>query len=269
MYRAFNLELPGRPFRTGAIEHGRRRMGDLRPAVDRALRACVREDGSLDGTQLRASWFPDVGGQIFVSHSHRDEETALGLAGWLDAAFGLTAFVDSGIWGNADDLLREIDERHCRNPGGDTFSYEKRNRSTAHVHALLSTALASMIDRSECVFFLNTGASVPIAETMDRTDSPWIFSEIDTANRIRRRSPDEHRGTKVAKGRLDERDLTVYYDLQLGGFADVSSRTLDRWAKAHEDSGREALDVLYDLVPAPPHADRLGGPGPRGRIIRS
>lgn len=250
MFRAFNLKFSSDRYEEFVVT-GKNRMSQLSPKVLDSLKNYIRDDGSLDGTRLRGNWFPELQCSVFISHSHKDKSIAIGLAGWLHEAFKIDAFVDSEVWGHADRLLREIDERHCRNPGGETFSYERRNRSTAHVHALLSTALTGMIDRTECVMFLNTGASAPMVDSIEKTTSPWIYSEIETANRIRRRSKEAHRG-----GRLDEAirktastsDFQVYYDLQLQKFSEITADTLSQWGR-NPTKGPSALDRLYEIVP--------------------
>ena len=48
-----------------------------------------------------------------------------------------------------------------------------------HVHMMLSTALANMIDKTECIMFLNTPNSVSTRDTKLKTYSPWIYNEIE------------------------------------------------------------------------------------------
>ena len=250
MFRAFNLRIADNPFDLAAVEGGRKHMAALRPGLRQRMRDSLRGDGSLDGEHLRRTRFPGVRCQVFISHSHRDVDAALGLAGWLASNLGVAAFVDSGVWGHADELLAEIDDEHCRNNGRSTYNYAKRNRSTAHVHAMLSTALASMMDETECLIFMNTSSSVPLAGSIDETDSPWIFVEIEAANRMRRRPVHEHRGIKLAKARLDEGDLRIFHQLQLENLTEINVATLRDWqAGARESDGTNPLDVLYGLAP--------------------
>nr|MBK7064154.1 hypothetical protein [Deltaproteobacteria bacterium] len=68
----------------------------------------------------------------------------------MEKTFGLTAFVDSSVWGDANELLAEIDNRFCWSDDRRTYDYRKRNNSTSHVHMMLATALSVMIDRCEC-----------------------------------------------------------------------------------------------------------------------
>lgn len=45
-------------------------------------------DGSIDGTNLSDEWFQKIQSDIFISHSHNDENLAYALAGWLKDTFG-------------------------------------------------------------------------------------------------------------------------------------------------------------------------------------
>lgn len=250
MYKAFNLKLGQSTFTAEEHAQGRQVLDRLRPVVTARLKTCIREDGSIDGSRLRDEWFPKRDTRVFISHSHQDEASAVGLVGWF-ARLGIQAFVDSGVWGDANSLLREIDDKHCRNWDNSTYSYEKRNSSTAHVHTLLSTALAAMMDHTECVMFLNTHASAPISDSMEKTASPWIFFEIETANRLRRRLPREQHLKKAMDESAQQRDMKVYYDLQLEDFVEIDMDTLRKWATQNPRPTSEQwvtpLDSLYRL----------------------
>ena len=69
--------------------------------------------------------------------------------------FNLNVFVDTFYWGSADDLLKEIDDIKCKNSDG-TYDYQKRNITTSHVHAMLTSAIMQVMDLSEIVIFVNT-----------------------------------------------------------------------------------------------------------------
>lgn len=95
------------------------------------------------------------------------------------------------MWGFSDDLLRKIDDKYCINNNSDSksYSYEKRNYSTSHVHMMLSIAINKMINKTECLFFLNTPGSVSIEDTVQKTTfSPWIYSELFTSEVIRKKN---------------------------------------------------------------------------------
>ena len=59
----------------------------------------------LDADKIQKSIFPQHDIDVFISHSHADEDEAIRIALSLEN-IGLTSFVDSCVWGYADELLR-------------------------------------------------------------------------------------------------------------------------------------------------------------------
>lgn len=254
MFRAFDVRINNTATFAAYTQAGRALFAPLRTTVRGALRSALLSDGKLDGATLRRSWFPGVECDVFISHSHQDLDLAFGIAGWLDQHFGLRCFVDSGVWGYAEELLLEIDDSYCQNPHGLSYSYQLRNQSTAHVHAMLSTALVSMMDRSEAVFFLNTPAASPVQGSIQQTSSPWIFHEIETANRIRvRRLEDLRKGhTKVAKRADATEGVAILHTLDLDRFTKTDDLGLTLWKYAvlmASTRGPTTLDHLYQQYP--------------------
>ena len=175
----------------GYADYGEEMLKADRTTVQNKLKKFLLSDGSLDGSKMQENWFPQIEADVFISHSHRDEELALGLAGWLKEHFGLKAFIDSAVWGYANDLLKDIDNKYCLQTGRQVYNYQKRNQSTSHVHMMLSVALNQMIDNTECLFFLNTPNSVSIGASIGgTTPSPWIYSEI-AMSRLKEKAPEK------------------------------------------------------------------------------
>lgn len=134
----------------------------------------------LDAEAISHSCFPDVRADVFLSHAHRDEDDVIRLALSLEKV-GLSVFVDSCVWGWADEILRVIDEDFCYSKTTKTFDYDMRNRTTSNVYMILNSALQNMIARTELLLFLQTDNSIKIDEYVkDKThlSSPWIFSEL-------------------------------------------------------------------------------------------
>lgn len=144
MYRGFNLSLKENCFEQDDFEKlqeiGSESFSNQRAKIIEKISSFANGDGFLDGSKMQANWFPQIKADIFISHSHKDEALAIALAGWLKDTFGLTAFIDSCVWGYANELLKQIDAVYCLN-GNHSYSYEKRNYSTSHVHMMLSVAL--------------------------------------------------------------------------------------------------------------------------------
>ncbi|AYM91583.1 hypothetical protein D9980_13900 [Serratia sp. 3ACOL1] len=142
----------------------------------------------LDAEKIQQSVFPETEIDIFISHSHNDEDQAIRIALSLEE-IGLKPFVDSCAWGYADELLKKIDNKFCIPPGWENYSYALRNRTTTNVHLILNAALQQMIHRSELFVFLGTESSIKIDEYMsdtERLSSPWIFSELMFAQNVKR-----------------------------------------------------------------------------------
>lgn len=253
MHRGFKLQLDYES--EFYYQRGLAKFETNKNTVEKALKTFAGKDGVLLGTQLQSNWFPQVGADIFISHSHQDRRMAITLAGWLQENFGLRIFVDSCIWDYADELLKLIDNYFCLNPSRETYSYEKRNQSTSHVHMMLSTALNMMIDNAECLFFINTPSAIYTTEMISKTKSPWIYNEISLSQIIRKRKLSEYRGeiTKAFSkgGRLAESEM-INYELNLGHLQNLTARDLDNWRKLWENYSlheKYPLNKLYELFP--------------------
>lgn len=217
----------------------------------------ISANGTLDGSKLQENWFPKVDSHIFISHSHYDKNYALALAGWLWTNFKLKSFIDSCIWGYADDLLKEIDKKYCFNPTTGGYNYENRNHSTSLVHMMLSSALSMMIDKTECLFFLSTPNSISASDIKNtsKTSSPWIYSEITISQLIHKQSPEEHRPHTrfFSKSQLineNKKFIDATFDLDLNHLAEINQNIQKRWLTSNLKF-TEALDMLYELVPPP------------------
>lgn len=219
-------------------------------SVKRSLDSFL-EGGRLNGNQLQEHWFPQINADIFLSHSHKDEELAIGLAGWLKQEFNLDLFIDSCVWGYADDLLKQIDNKYCLNPEKDTYNYQKRNGSTSHIHMMLNVALSNMMDRTECLFFLNTPNSITSKEAITKTQSPWLFAEIAISEVIRHKAPKRQKILKWAKileGEEFRAGLKIEYDINLCGMKEIKIETLKRWlVQFKKNEAEHPLDCLYQI----------------------
>ena len=267
MYRGFNLLLENNSFREGDFETlkgiGLDSFSSQQTSIEETINSFVRNDGSLDGSIMQANWFPQIKADIFISHSHKDEDLALALAGWLKVSFGLTAFIDSCVWGYANKLLKMIDNEYCYQKETNTYNYQKRNYSTSHVHMMLSVALTQMIDNTECLFFLNTPNSITPDPNSNQTESPWIYSEIAATRLIRKRSRKEYRLKRMVESFSEGGSLTlrIRHDIPVDHLTDIDNNVLSNWKNKwqevyinhgfpqySEDLSVHALDKLYELT---------------------
>ncbi len=251
MYRGFNLDLGNEDF-SSYLRTGRGIHTNNKNLVEKKLESFKDKNGNLLASEIIAGWFPPIEADVFLSHSHRDEDKIIGLAGWLKQEFGLVSFIDSCIWGYSTDLLKMIDDKYCYSEKTETYNYQKRNRSTGHVHMMLSTALSKMINSCECIIFANTPNSISAEDYIEgtTTDSPWIYSEIAMTSIIQKRAPNDHRRV-LAKSQISNESLSeslhIKYDVDLMHLTPLSKSDLEKWKSNNNKTGATALDSLYTL----------------------
>lgn len=259
MHARFNLD-PGSEnwqnyFRSGSIIHE-----ENKSIVETDLDRFKNATGDLQAEEIIKNWFPKINADVFLSHSHKDEKLIVGLAGWLHDSFGIKSFIDSAVWGYSEKLLKVIDDRYCKRESDTTYDYDKRNRSTSHVHMMLSMALADMIDQCECVMFINTPNSFKPSDYFEdkgQTKSPWIYSEIAMTRMLRQRAPEQHRSqlfmdSVISLEHLKEarqRELHISYPMDLLHLTPLCTSELTAWKDQEGQAmkGASALDSLYRM----------------------
>lgn len=255
MHKGYNFKITNDFFRN-YYSDGLDLFRVLSSRVKKNIEMLSNASGKIDASKIEKSWFPDINAEVFISHSHANKELAVGLSGRLHKTFGINSFVDSMVWGYSDELLMEIDNKHCRSGDGKFYDYQKRNRSTSHVHMMLSVALSQMINRCECLIFLNTPESIsPDDITSDTTGSPWIYSEIGMTKIITQRPAKEHRGgigMEMLESVLAKDSLQFQYSVGLDHLREMDSEKFEKWIKSSIDNGfaknkekYKALDLLY------------------------
>ena len=270
MYTAFNLKinLDDLPWDNEYIEIGKQNKATISNIVQRELGSFLLSDEILDGEKLSEAWFKTNEYDVFISHSHNDADLAMALSGWLKKEFNLEVFLDEVVWGSADKLLREIDSIYSYQKATDTYNYRKRNFTTSHVHAMLSAAIQSVMDKSEAIFFLNTEESFPsisnvLKENSEYTLSPWIYQEIMNAKLLRQVDWSVYRIKKALCHSVYESssvDLKIAYKTPLNDFASLDASALTIWHENYsknktrcysvsiDASDNHPLNLLYDIV---------------------
>jgi len=275
MYRCFKLSMDQWTFEQNHMQfvddcrkYGCELKLNLNSAFERILNEAIDENGVVAGEEFIKSWFPIDNYDVFLSYSHDDEELALLFAGFLKYQFGLKVFIDELFWGSADKLLRKFDDTYCKKETGN-YDYNKCNFTTAHVHAMLSTAIAKTINNSEIVIFLNSERStykIKDEVEKDRTLSPWIYEEIFFTSVIGERKWYEHRPEYLTEGTMYfQKVLEVSYLLPAEHLIPMEYVDLCSWntlwqerkENRHRRYGdivlepnekiRHPLNVLYDL----------------------
>lgn len=249
MYKAYNLIVPEKTFdqyfstvSTTLTDQNRRRVRkNIKDFFD---------NEKIDAAALEQEWFGPTEPQIFLSHSHKDAAFAAALAEEFSAHLDVSCFIDSFVWGYSDELLDQIDRNFCKSESGATFDYAKRNRSTSHVHTMLSAALAKMIDRAECVIFLNTPNSIVtkdfIAGGQATTASPWIYNELLLTKLLPSKVPDRALNEGLYKSAVIAREHfpTFEFTVAMDHLTNLAMSDIDTWLTCGR-KGTDALDALY------------------------
>lgn len=215
------------------------------------------ETGRINGDMLEKEWFKEVDADVFISHSHADEKLAIAIAGWLKEEMNLTAFVDSCAWGYADIILGKINDFYNKidedDDGTKTYNHTKANYAASHIYLMLNSALNNMINKTECLMFINTPNST-IQMNKDcanaQTLSPWIYSEIVMSNTMQHVTP--KRPMRIEKGirhyaEMNE-SMEMTHKLDFSEFININIPTFIEWKAINSCRQEHALDTLYDIV---------------------
>lgn len=254
MYKAFKIDGDELNLRIddASIEYyktlGECEFDNAKALINSNLEAFKDNNGVIDGSKLSNNWFPQMEADVFISHSHKDFDTALILAGIM-VSKNLTPFIDSCVWGYADNLLKAIDKKYCKNEGSVYYDYNKRNYSTSHVHMMLTIALTKMLYNTECLIFLNTPNSIYPKNDIptdysDATLSLWIYAEMEMTNFLKPQTKEKHRIVQKAFSEGRE-DLKIFHTSKTPNIEKVSVSDFINWSNNKYSSKEQALDSLY------------------------
>jgi len=223
------------------------------------LRSQITESSLLrDKPHVRAEsiwtdWFNTVNADVFISHSSANGDVAVQLANWLYSNFKFKSFVDSQFWLRINELQREFDKgllhdeivydkygnRHVKK----YYDYEKRNQSTAHVHALLTYSLTKMIEKTPYFIFIKSANSVRFEDSVKNITSPWIFHELAIVDLMH----------NVRYQRLSEEsfsELDVYYPMLGNCLKEITTENLEEWVtkKSGNVSSNQYFEILNSII---------------------
>ena len=184
----------------------------------------------------------------------------MALTEWLEKIFGLSVFVDEIVWGSADKLLNMLDKKYCWQPESGTYNYSKRNLTTSHIHAMLSSAIYSVMDKAEVVLFLNTSNSVPNIENVMKEDtkytlSPWIYQELLATQLLRITNWTEYRMREILEHSQfshESSEMKIAYKIPINNLAKLDSSILSQWKNNYEDRYNQPYGNLFSKIPDHP-----------------
>lgn len=247
MYTAFNLSLNGENdlIDNNYYVKGLEIYNHVKKCALNNLEEIIKED-VIDGDKLQNMWFPDEifnkESFIFISHSHNDEEIAIKLAGYLYEKFEIFSFIDSCVWRHMDNLNKQLNsctqdkDNCCSGCECSEFSH-----NIGYVHMMLASALMKMIDKCECMFFLNTASSINLN---DKTESPWIYYELNIASIIQKISKIE---MPIMESVLSFK-RKIEFTPNLGEMIKIDESFLKRWESEYNLSYEDnPFVVLYKM----------------------
>ena len=221
--------------------------------IKAALKDFLTPKDEFEGKKVEENYFPQINSNVFISHSHDDEDIAEGLACYLEDKLGLNVFLDGEYWGSCDELLQTVDDRYCLNKNEQTYNYTKRNFTTSVMHMLLAMALARVIQTTECVLFLHTNNTIKRPRYADdkQTDSPWIYYELSISKILK---PTMLKRTIELRKKLESDSVPINEEFKprlpaaLDHLAKLSVSSLLCWGNKcirEYKQGERCLDELY------------------------
>lgn len=268
MYAGFNLRIDEYDDIFGnfydyerLVREGRYHLDTQKAKYSKELKEYVTKD-IIDGTRVQNEWFPQIEADVFISHSHNDEDLACALAGWIHETFRLRCFLDSNVWGYSGELLEimndKLSDKRRNGASGYLYDHQSCNQVSQHVNAMLSIALQKMIDRVEAVILLNTENSIRVCtdDHMENTYSPWIYSEIACTQIVRKKPLLVYRDYLLNTQREDVllestrfvMHLAISYTVSLAHLIYLNTDDLQKWEKRYSSGNyKYALDALYEF----------------------
>lgn len=261
MYKAYRLNLNDIQQVVDKYRlYGQKQSKEIKEKLAPGLSTYMNVNGILDGQRIMDDWFSQVKVDVFISHSHRDIKGVYALSGWLYWNLGLTSFIDSDIWGYCDDLIQEMDRSYSTKTDG-SLSYDRIRETTAHVHVMLMSALAKMINKTECLFFLDSDQSISARDTSLKTRSPWIYNELLISSMIK---PQEikRQQCRIQDSRLlferrefSATEMIIEYSVAYKHMKTIKRPELPDWLGLYKKYGKQSktnyhefpLDLLYWL----------------------
>lgn len=250
MYRGFNVKITSiQNSDLMSRNYWHRHFEDnksIRVTFVKPIESYLTEGMNFDGESIRQGWFPSkMNFDIFISHARNDKILAFALADWLEENFGLSCFIDSLVWSHYESLQEKLDEFYTKKYRL-TYNEIFRNRVYQNIDLMLNTSLMEVMNKCECLFFLNTPHSIQ-SDKMHQylTDSPWLFSEISMFNHIEKSEPSRRKSRVVGFSQANESKILHLTDLS--NLTTLNLMSLNKWESLTNEYNHP-LDILYEYV---------------------
>jgi len=243
MYKKFDLEIRTEEFMRELnvyATYGKELFKGLSDLAGELLTKLLKES-VINAEHLESIWFPALSADVFISHSHRDFQTAVELAGWLHARFGLRCFIDSCVWGHYKDIL--------------DLAEKDMSDLIFHIQMIVCSAILKMINNTECFLFMKTGNSTD-ASYSDLTgrvfsNSPWIYFESILSDRISVTVPSR----SIVEDIIKAHDRSFKLLFPMNNSCAINEQTLLKWLSfkdefSFDSNPAQYLDILYSISPA-------------------
>ncbi|MDR0944104.1 MAG: hypothetical protein LBM41_06185 [Ruminococcus sp.] len=131
---------------------------------------------SVDAAQLMDDCFSQKPFDIFISHSHENEDDAIALSLYIKEKYKKDCFIDSLVWEYSKKIINRIKSQF-------SLSREELSYTQTNVHIMLATSLMKMIRDTKKFIFIKSSESTLEENIGDVfTGSPWIYFELLVAN---------------------------------------------------------------------------------------
>jgi hypothetical protein len=239
---------------------------NYREQLNVCLRQSILECGEIDSTAKQADEFSQLRFHVMISHAPKDTDIARSLAGWLYDTFGLTAVIDSEIWGYSSALMELLSESHLPKEtiadGRTLYDFEDCVCVSSYVNSMLFAAVQKIIDETEVVLFLNSDNLAPSDEPdsfLANAGAPWLYTQMVSANYVRRKPLNCYRYYNTRKSNDITQDyatflthnlMNTYYHSVVQPFVALDCELLGEWESKYilEQYTQYPLDALYDLL---------------------
>lgn len=138
------------------------------------------QDITFDANRLSKSLFPLFNGVIFISHSRFYKKQALYVKKEIEQRTGCRCFVDSEIWRNVHEAIRETQSRYAKKVSaqGNTYDLKICNVISMNLSLILSHAILKALMNASAFVYIPPEGAIADQQTEIELSSPWVALEL-------------------------------------------------------------------------------------------